>query len=156
MAPEVERLREEVSNLRRELRDIAERLAPRARPITPDEPARAAFAEPAAEAAPAGKDPSPPPPPAASPPPPEEKVEPEETEDDRVAAAVKAAEEAVAFVAQALEQAETDDMIAEELGDDPESEKARAAARKAREVAATVQAELDRHHANVLRMKHAA
>ena len=37
---------------------------------------------------------------------------------DRVAAAVKAAEEAVAFVAQALEQAETDDMIAEELGDD--------------------------------------
>ena len=74
----------------------------------------------------------------------------------RVAAAVKAAEEAVAFVAQALEQAETDDMIAEELGDDPESEKARAAARKAREVAATVQAEIDRHHANVLRMKHAA
>jgi len=69
VAPEVERLREEVSNLRRELRDIAERLAPRARPITPDEPARAAFAEPAAEAAPAGKDPSPPPPPAASPPP---------------------------------------------------------------------------------------
>ena len=100
--------------------------------------------------------PAPPPPPAASPTPPEEKVEPEETEDDRVAAAVKAAEEAVAFVAQALEQAETDDMIAEELGDDPESEKARAAAQKAREVAATVQAEIDRHHANVLRMKHAA